>query len=77
MVFGRMGDFKGFGPKALGFFKALAFHQTKEWYDSNKPIYEEHVREPFGLLISDVSAGLSKKGVGVNPVRPDTRLVEG
>ena len=62
----HMGDFKGFGPKALGFFKALGFHQTKEWYDANKPLYEEHVRAPFGLLISDVSAGLAKKGVALS-----------
>ena len=31
-----MPGFKGFGPKALPFFKALKFHQTKAWFDENK-----------------------------------------
>ncbi len=61
-----MGDFKGFGPKALGFFKALSFHQNKEWYDANKSLYEEQVRAPFGALINDASAGLAKKGVALS-----------
>jgi uncharacterized protein (TIGR02453 family) len=58
-----LGAFRGFGPDALKFFKALAFHQTKEWFEANRAIYEEQVRAPFGLLIEDVSAGLKKHGV--------------
>src|SRR5271165_2708276 len=26
--------FQGFGPKALPFFKALAFHKTREWFEA-------------------------------------------
>jgi uncharacterized protein (TIGR02453 family) len=52
--------FKGFGPQALPFFKALAFHQTKEWFEENRAIYEKDVKEPFGDLIEDLSAALSK-----------------
>ena len=58
-----MGEFQGFGPKALGFFKALAFHQTKQWFDENRAIYEDHVKAPFGALVTDVNAGLAKKDV--------------
>ena len=61
-----MGAFKGFGPDALKFFKALAFHQTKEWFDANRAIYEEQVRAPLGLLIEDVGAGLKKHGVALS-----------
>ena len=32
--------FQGFGPEALPFFKALAFHQTKEWFEANRGTYE-------------------------------------
>jgi uncharacterized protein (TIGR02453 family) len=52
--------FKGFGPQALPFFKALAFHQTKEWFEENRAIYEKDVKEPFGDLIEDLSAALAK-----------------
>ena len=58
-----MGEFRGFGPKALSFFKALAFHQTREWFEENRNLYETDVRAPFGLLIEDVSTGLKAKGV--------------
>ena len=52
--------FKGFGPQALPFFKALAFHQTKEWFEQNRAIYEGEVRDPFGDLIDDLSAAFAK-----------------
>jgi uncharacterized protein (TIGR02453 family) len=52
--------FKGFGPQALPFFKALAFHQTKEWFEQNRAIYEAEVKEPFGDLIDDLSAAFAK-----------------
>jgi uncharacterized protein (TIGR02453 family) len=52
--------FKGFGPEALPFFKALAFHQTKEWFEENRAVYETQVKEPFGDLIDDLSAALAK-----------------
>ena len=28
--------FAGFGPRALPFFKALAFHQSREWFEANR-----------------------------------------
>ena len=52
--------FKGFGPQTLPFFKALAFHQTKEWFDENRTIYEGQIKEPFGDLIDDLSAAFAK-----------------
>jgi uncharacterized protein (TIGR02453 family) len=52
--------FKGFGPKALPFFKALAFHQTKEWFEENRAVYESEIKGPFGDLIDDLSAAFAK-----------------
>jgi uncharacterized protein (TIGR02453 family) len=52
--------FRGFGPEALPFFKALAFHQTKEWFEENRTIYEAQIKEPFGDLIEDLSAAFAK-----------------
>ena len=52
--------FKGFGPQALPFFKALAFHQTKEWFEANRAIYEAQIKQPFGDLIEELSAAFAK-----------------
>ena len=40
--------FQGFGPQALPFFKALAFHQTKAWFEENCETYERAVKAPMG-----------------------------
>ena len=55
-------SFTGFGPQALPFFKALAFHQTKEWFEANRAIYDNEIRGPFGDLVEDVAAALAKSG---------------
>jgi uncharacterized protein (TIGR02453 family) len=55
-------SFRGFGPQALPFFKGLAFHQTREWFEANREIYERDIKAPFGDLIDDLSAALAKSG---------------
>jgi len=62
--------FAGFGPKALPFFKALAFHQTKEWFEANRAIYDDEIRAPLGDLVEEVSAGLAKAKI---PIRGDRK----
>ena len=37
-------EFQGIGPNALPFFKALAFHQTREWFEENRGTYETRSR---------------------------------
>ncbi|HEY1945315.1 MAG TPA: TIGR02453 family protein [Roseiarcus sp.] len=56
-------SFTGFGPQALPFFKALGFHQTKEWFEANRAIYDNEIRGPFGDLVEDLAAALAKAGV--------------
>jgi uncharacterized protein (TIGR02453 family) len=55
-----VGDFKGFGPKALPFFEALKFHQSKEWFDENRGLYESDVLEPMVALLGDLTARFAK-----------------
>jgi uncharacterized protein (TIGR02453 family) len=52
--------FSGFGPQAVPFFKALAFHQTKDWFEANRAIYEGDVKAPLGDLVEDLSARFAK-----------------
>jgi uncharacterized protein (TIGR02453 family) len=63
-------SFKGFGSRALPFFKALAFHQTKEWFEDNRATYEDEIKAPFGELVEDLSAAFAKAGV---PLKGDRK----
>lgn len=52
--------FAGFGPQTIPFFKALAFHQTKEWFDANRAIYDDEIKAPFGDLVEELAARFAK-----------------
>jgi len=52
--------FAGFGPNALPFLKALAFHQAKDWFEANKATYESDLKTPMGDLVETLAAALAK-----------------
>jgi uncharacterized protein (TIGR02453 family) len=62
--------FKGFGPQALQFFKALGFHQTKEWFEANRETYEAEIKGPMGDLADAVAARLAKAKI---PIKGDRK----
>jgi uncharacterized protein (TIGR02453 family) len=62
--------FQGFGLQAQPFFKGLAFHPTREWFEANRAIYERDVKNPMGDLIEDLAAALAKSG---SPLRGDRK----
>jgi uncharacterized protein (TIGR02453 family) len=59
-------SFKGFGPQALPFLKALAFHQTKEWFEANRGTYESDLKTPMGDLVEQLSADFAKARIPLN-----------
>ncbi len=63
-------SFQGFGPQALPFFKALAFHQTKAWFDENRGTYEACVRGPMGDLVEEATSRLAKAKI---PIKGDRK----
>lgn len=65
-------DFTGFGPKALDFFKALAFHQDKTWFEANRWLYDSDVKAPLVALIATLTAGCGAAGL---PFRGDARSI--
>jgi len=71
-----MGAFHGFGAKALPFFKALAFHQSKEWFDDNRALYDSDVATPMRALLSDLSEELARRKIALvgDPKRGMFRL---
>jgi len=62
--------FTGVGKRALPFFKALAFHQTKDWFEANRAIYEEDVKAPLGALAEELGAALAKAKI---PIKGDKK----
>jgi uncharacterized protein (TIGR02453 family) len=63
-------SFSGFGPDALPFFKALGFHQTKEWFEDNRATYESQVKAPLGDLVEDLAGAFSRIGA---PLKGDRK----
>jgi uncharacterized protein (TIGR02453 family) len=57
--------FAGFGPKALPFFKALKFHQSREWFEANRETYESAVKGPMGDLVEDVAERLRQAKITI------------
>jgi uncharacterized protein (TIGR02453 family) len=55
-----MSGFEGFGKQALPFFKALGFHQSREWFVENRAIYDEEVVAPMNALIDDLTTRFAK-----------------
>jgi uncharacterized protein (TIGR02453 family) len=62
--------FAGFGPKALPFFKALAFHQSREWFEANRETYESAVKAPAGDLVEEVAERLGRAKI---PIKGDRK----
>ena len=55
--------FEGMGAKALPFLKALGFHQSREWFNENKDLYESEVKTPLGNLVEHLSARMEAEGL--------------
>jgi uncharacterized protein (TIGR02453 family) len=62
--------FEGFGREALPFFKALAFHQTREWFEENRATYERCVRGPMGDFVDETALKLAKAKI---PIKGDRK----
>ena len=63
-----MGAFTGFGKQAIPFFKGVAFHQNKAWFDENRALYDRDFVEPMIALLDDLSARFAKARI---PLRAD------
>ncbi|MDG4856119.1 MULTISPECIES: TIGR02453 family protein [unclassified Mesorhizobium] len=59
------GAFKGFGEKAIPFLKALDFHQSREWFQENRGLYESELHEPFCDLVEALSERFAAAGLGL------------
>ena len=63
-------SFQGFGPDTLPFFKALAFHQSREWFEANRLTYETAIKGPLGDLVEEVAERLRRAKI---PIKGDRK----
>ncbi len=51
---------KYFNPNFFKFFDGLSKNNNKEWFEKNRPTYENEVKAPFRKLMEDLTAKVSK-----------------
>ncbi len=54
-----MDGFHGFRPAAQRFFRSLARHNQRSWFEAHRPVYEAEVRAPLRALIEEVDVRLA------------------
>jgi uncharacterized protein (TIGR02453 family) len=52
--------FPGFPPEAMQFFRGLSRHNTREWFQPRKELFDKHVKEPMVNLVNALNAELAK-----------------
>jgi uncharacterized protein (TIGR02453 family) len=57
---GGAAEFRGFRPAALAFLRRLARHNTKEWFERHRAVYETEVREPLRALVEEMDVRLAR-----------------
>jgi uncharacterized protein (TIGR02453 family) len=55
-----MSAFEGFADTSGKFFKALAKHNDRDWFQAHKAEYEEGWNAPMKLLLGEVRAGIDR-----------------
>jgi uncharacterized protein (TIGR02453 family) len=56
-----------FGPDAFAFLRGLARHNTRAWFEANRPRYEMNLRAPMAALVEELDvrlAGIAPEIVG-------------
>lgn len=68
--------FEGFSPTAFRFLRDLATNNDRDWFATNKPIYEREVIGPFRLLLAELITVLSGRGIDLSgdPARAIFRI---
>jgi uncharacterized protein (TIGR02453 family) len=50
--------FPGFPPEALQFFRALARHNNRDWFQPRKSMFEEQVKQPMRELVEALNVAM-------------------
>jgi len=69
---GETAAFRGWPPAALEWLAGIQAHNTRDWFQANRDVYDEAVRQPFGALLHEVEDAFGE-GKMFRPHR-DTRF---
>jgi len=50
--------FPGFPPEAITFYRGLTRHNTREWFQPRKQVYEEKVKAPMAELVTELDRAM-------------------
>src|ERR1017187_1030953 len=50
--------FPGFPPEAVTFYRGLARHNTREWFQPRKTVYDEKVKAPMVELVTELNRAM-------------------
>src|SRR5580692_11727902 len=50
--------FPGFPPEAMEFFRGLARHNNRDWFQARKAIFEEKVKQPMRELVEALNGSM-------------------
>jgi uncharacterized protein (TIGR02453 family) len=53
-------EFQGFRPEALRFLRSLTRHNSKDWFERHRPVYEAEVRSPMRALVEEMDVRLAR-----------------
>jgi uncharacterized protein (TIGR02453 family) len=59
-VAGTSAEFRGFRPDALAFLRRLKRHNTREWFERHRAVYETEVRDPLRALVEEMDVRLAR-----------------
>ncbi len=52
--------FPGFPPEGLAFFRGLERHNTREWFQPRKPVFDQTLKQPMRELVAAVNTKLQR-----------------
>ena len=55
--------FQGFTAKAFAFLKDIDAHQTREWFEVHKSIYEGELKGPMSALVNSLGLSLAARNI--------------
>ncbi len=55
--------FTGFAREGLAFLAALAENNNREWFETNRATYEQHIRQPMAAFVSALSFACEAHGI--------------
>jgi uncharacterized protein (TIGR02453 family) len=53
-------EFHGFRPDALAFLRRLKRHNTREWFERHRAVFETEVRDPLRALVEEMDVRLAR-----------------